>query len=1043
MSVLLLLVFAAAAFAQGTATIYGTVTDNTGAVVPGAAVTVTSTLTGATRQVNTDEAGNYVVVQLPVGVFSVRVQSTGFKEYVQTEVQIQVNENRRVDAAMEVGQVTERIEVAAVTTQVDTRSGTIGEVIDQRRISDLPLNGRNPLQLTLLMAGAGRRGGREQQQNDTISVNGSGFRSNNYQLDGGDNQDPFFNTAAPFPNPDALQEFSIETNGYGADKGRNSGAFVSAVTRSGTNQFHGALFEYLRNEKLNARDFFATNVPPFKRNQYGGTLGGPIRKDKLFFFFSFQGTRENSAPGTITTNAPNEALRRGDFSGTTRNILDPDTRQPFPNRIIPASRLYAPSQQFLETYIPLPNRPDGLLSFASSDGIDDDQIVGKVDYQFTQNHRWNWRLLWNYNDTRQAVGTIPNLLASIVYRNWNGTFSDTWVVNPTTVHSLTFTAQNIRREQAAIAAAGKTWSDFGAGVVRAHSEDTAAAISTNVIGYFNAFTRYPLFQERHFFHINDSLSLTRGAHLIKLGGELRYSRVDRVERFQGDAALTFRGQIMNDAFAELLLGRVAQINQSSGGESYPRGREYVLFVQDDWKVTRRLTFNLGLRWDPFTPPRDKRGTGPLFRPGEQSTFFPLAPTGLVYWERDDAVPKLYGFGNKWRNFAPRFGFAWDPFGDGKNSVRGGYGIFYASRALQQIGGGGPGYVLSFVLDPIPGGLADPYGHIGGNPFPFTAPETPDERANFQFIPPVNTGNWSPDFRNGVVQQWNLALQRELARGWVFTTAYVATKGNSLEGANQSNPGVFGRPGNLQQRRLYPQFSAIGTSNSWNNMTYNSLQVTLNKRLSRGFSILTSYTWSKQLDTNDPIDGIDVSREKAVSVNNIAHRYVASYIWELPRLRGQNPFLRHVLGGWETNGIVSLESGQPFNVTSGRDNSGTGINSDRPDLAGNPFLSKDRPRSELIDRWFETSAFRQNPAGTFGTAGRNLMTGPGQAVVDLGLVKNFAITESHRIQFRAEAFNAFNRVNLDGPNGNLNNPTFGRITSSGAPRVFQVALRYNF
>jgi hypothetical protein len=1038
-----LLFLPCALWPQSAATIYGTVLDSGAAVVPGVIVKIQHVETGATRELTADNAGNYVAVQLPVGTFIIRASTPGFKEWVQSDVVLRVNDNRRIDITLEVGQVTERIEVSAAITQVETRTGTIGEVIDSRRISELPLNGRNPLQLQTLMAGTGRRGARDQQQNETISVNGSGFRFNNYQLDGGDNQDPFFNTPAPFPNPDALQEFSIETNGYGAEKGRNLGAFVSAVTRSGTNQLHGSLFEFLRNEKLNARDFFANDVPPFKRNQYGGTIGGPIRRDRLFFFGSYQGTRERSAPGTITATVPTEAQRGGDFSATGRRITDPDTGQAFPNSIIPTSRLYQPSQRFLETYIPLPNRPNGVLSFASDQGIDDDQIVGKVDYNLTSAHRWNWRLLWNFNDTRQVAGTIPDLLASIVYRNWNGTFGDTWVVSPVTVNSITFTAQNIRRIQEAIAPAGKTWSDFGAGVVRAHREDTAAAVSTNLTGYFNAFTRYPLFQERHFFHINDSLSLTRGSHLVKLGGEIRYTRVDRVERFQGDAALVFRGQIMGDAMGELLLGRVALINQSSGGESYPRGNEYALFVQDDWKVNRRLTLNLGLRWDPYTPPRDKRGTGSLLRPGQQSTFFPLAPLGLVYWERDAAAPLLYGFGNIWKNFAPRFGFAWDPFGNGRNSVRGGYGIFYSSRSLQNVGGGGPGYVLTLALDPVPGGLANPYGAIGGNPYPFDAPSTIEQRAQFRFTRPVSTGSWSPGWRNGVVQQWNFSLQREVVPSWVVTAAYVGSKGNHLEGDNQINPGIFGRAGSLQQRRRYPEFSAIGEINSWTNMTYHSLQITLNKRISQGFTILSSYTWAKHLDNESPIDGVDISREKAVSSNNIAHRWVASYIWELPKLRNRHAALRGVLGGWETNGIVSLESGLRFNVTSGRDNSGTGINSDRPDLVGDPKLAGGRSRDDTIDRYFNVDAFRQNVPGTFGTAGRNLLAGPGEMVVDLGLVKNYSVAEGHRVQFRAEAFNALNRVNLDNPSGNLNAANVGRIMSAGSPRVFQLALRYVF
>jgi len=403
----------AAALAQNTATIFGTVRDAGGAVVPGASVSATHVQTGAVRTAATNDTGDFVLVQLPVGTFSVRANAPGFKESVQTDVLIQVNENRRVDFSLQVGQVTERIEVEAQAAQVETRTGSISEVIDSRRISDLPLNGRNPVLLQTLVAGVGRRGGRDQQQNETISVNGSAFRGNNYALDGGDNQDPFFNTPAPFPNPDALQEFSIETNAYGADKGRNAGAFVSAVTRSGTNQLHGALFEYLRNEKLNARDFFAVTVPPFKRNQYGGTVGGPIRRDRTFFFASYQATRERSAPGVTTALVPTPAMRRGDFSGLTNRVIRDPNGGNFPGNVIPPSRVYQPSIKFLDTFIPLPNRPDGLLSFASAQTIDDDQIIGKIDHHVGAPHRLSFRFLYNDNGTRQAVGTIPNLLANI------------------------------------------------------------------------------------------------------------------------------------------------------------------------------------------------------------------------------------------------------------------------------------------------------------------------------------------------------------------------------------------------------------------------------------------------------------------------------------------------------------------------------------------------------------------------------------------------------------------------------------------------------
>lgn len=451
--------------AQSTATIVGSVQDSTNALIPGASVTATHVETGTARRATADVKGDFLFVQLPVGTYTVKATAPGFKESIQTGLLLQVSENRRVDFALQVGQVTERIEVQAQAAQVETRTGTIGEVIDSKRIAELPLNGRNAISLQLLVPGVGRRGGRDQQQNETVSVNGSAFRGNNYALDGGDNHDPFFNTPAPFPNPDALQEFSIETNGYGADKGRNAGVFVSAVTKSGTNALHGTAFEYLRNEKLNARDFFAVDVPPLKRNQFGGTLGGRIVRDRTFFFVSYQATRERSAPGTTSAIVPTAAMRRGDFSALGRVVRDPNGGN-FPGGVIPASRVYQLAIKFLDTFVPLPNREDGQLSSVSAQSIDDDQIVGKADHQLNPAHRLSFRLLWNDNATKQAVGTIPNLLANIPYKNWNGTASDTWIVSPRAVNSLTVTIQNIERNQSAITPGNVGWRDFGAGIVR-------------------------------------------------------------------------------------------------------------------------------------------------------------------------------------------------------------------------------------------------------------------------------------------------------------------------------------------------------------------------------------------------------------------------------------------------------------------------------------------------------------------------------------------------------------------------------------------------
>jgi hypothetical protein len=416
---------------------------------------------------------------------------------------------------------------------------------------------------------------------------------------------------------------------------------------------------------------------------------------------------------------------------------------------------------------------------------------------------------------------------------------------------------------------------------------------------------------------------------------------------------------------------------------------------------------------------------------------------LVYWGKDPSVPGKYGFGNIYTNWSPRIGFALDPTGSGKSSVRGAYGIFYGSRSLQMLGGGGAGFVLTTNMNPVPGGLANPYQSIGGNPYPFDPPSTEQQRRSLSFVRPVAVGGWDPGFRNAVVQQWNFSLQRQMWQSWIFTAAYVASKGNHLETTRQDNPGVFGRPGNLQQRRIYPDFAAIGISSAEGNYTFNSLQLTANKRMSKGLTLMASYTWGRNIDNvADPQNGRDFRREKAVSLNNIDHRFVGSFIWELPRYRGPAA-VRQFLDGWEMNGIISLESGLFFNVVSGRDNSGTGINQDRPDLTGDPRLDSNRPRGSLIERYFNPAAFAQNAAGTFGNAGRNLLSGPGEALVDFGLVKTFRLTERHRIRFRAEVFNAFNRVNLDNPVGNLLAPNVGRITGAGSPRVFQLALRYEF
>jgi len=1036
------------AWAQGTATIFGTVSDSTGAVVPGARVIVRNLQTGLERETRSNEAGSYVAAQLPVGVYTVTAEAAGFKSGIQEGIRVQVDENRRVDFRLEVGALSESITVEAAIAQVETREGTLKEVVDAERIVELPLNGRNAIELQYLVAGVGRRTDRGQQQNPSVSINGSRSNANNYTLDGGDNHDPYFNSPAAFPNPDALQEFSIQTNAYSADRGRNAGIIMSAVTKSGTNQLHGSLFEFLRNEKLNARNFFAVTVPPFKRNQYGGTLGGPIRKNKLFYFTSYQGTRERSAPGSVTATVLSQAERQGDFSEILpRSLRDPQGGL-FPGNIIPRSRLHPAALKFLEAFIPLPNRPGNLYSFASQQSIDDEQVIAKVDYNATDAHRLYGRLLYNYDYTDQAAGNVPGFLAGIDYRNWNLVFNDTYMISSSILNVAGFTFADIDRVQVPVVPKNLTWMDLGANFTRATEGSYPAAHDTNVQGYFNAFSRFPLNHFRQNYTFTDTLAVNKGPHYLRIGGELRRSLLNLQELFRCDPYVLFRNQFTGDAAGDFMLGRPSQIQQIADTSNKPRAWEVALFVQDDWKASRRLSLNLGVRWEPFLPFIDLTDKFSQVRLGFQSKRFPTAPAGVAF-AGDPGVPRALVL-TRWPDFGPRFGFAWDLFGTGRTALRGGYGIFYSKirqQAHNQISNNQP-FAIQLTIDSPPLGLNNPYSETG-NPFPFRPPRDAQEVAKYRWVLPMEIRQWNVDFRNAIVQQWNLNLQQQLGTSYVITLAYAGSKGNHLYMQNQGNPGIYGRPGNLNQRRpLYPTFGSITDMSSQGNSTYHALQVTLNKRLSKGFTVLANYTFGKLLDDassdgDAPANPWNIAAEKGHSDFDITHRFAASYIWELPKLRNRHAALRSVLGHWEINGIVVLESGRWLTVVSGQDRSGTGVNEDRADVVGNWRLPEGRSRSEKIARWFNTDAFVVNAPGTFGTAGRNIIPGPGQIDLTFGLFKNIPIRESHRLQFRAEIFNLFNRVNLGNPNTNRSSGNFGRITGAGDPRVVQLALKYLF
>ena len=843
----------------------------------------------------------------------------GFKKFIAGDIALQVDENRRVAIVLEVGNTAESVTVQAQAAQVETRSGTMKEVVDSKRIQELPLNGRNVLDLQLLVPGAGAQLGRDQAQNDFVAINGMRTNANNYTLDGGDNHDPQFASPAVFPNPDALEEFSIQTNSYAAEFGRNAGAQVNAISKSGTNQLHGTLYEYLRNEKLNARNFFAVSVPPFRRNQFGGAFGGPVwipklynGKDRTFLFFSWQSTRSNSSPSVVTAPLPSAAIRSGVFP---RAIRDPNANnQPFPNNTIPVSRHSPITTKFLERLVPLPNRPDGLYAFTPPVLFDQDQALVKVDHQICPNNRLSGRFIKNWEVNQQTVNNLPGWYVPISYSNNNVTATDTHIFSPSVLNVLTFTYNDIGRTQSPHIPGNLFLSELGAKMPTPYTRtDIPAAMNVGVSGYFTAWTRWPLRHFRHNMQIGEKLNVNRGAHLFKFGIDYRRNVLD-VGEFVNDCTCTYNGSIAGDSMADFLLDRPVSISQSSPSYEQTLTHEIGVLAQDDWRASSRLTINIGLRWDPYLAYRDELNSVSFVRVGAQSTVIPGAPPGMLFVGDPGVVSQLGP--SRLAKFAPRFGFAWDPEGKGRLSVRGGYGIFFSIPRSQTTMTGTRNQPFSVSVtntNPL-GGMADPYSTLpGGNPFPYTPPSTPEEFRKAKFTLPMTVASWAADFTTATVQQWNLSLQREFFGSYVVTAAYVGTKGNHLYVNADANPAVY-IPGasttaNQNARRpLAPHYTNMPVNYSAGNSNYHSLQLSLNKRLSRSFTILAAYTWGK---TSDDADATPTGEGSTRNPRNFAmnrgrsnfdlnHRFVGSYVWDLPQLPSQPALVRHIAGGWQTN-----------------------------------------------------------------------------------------------------------------------------------------------
>ncbi len=1062
---IVLVIFIAAMVCFGqiapTSSLEGTVADPSGSIVPNARLTIRNVETGFERQVTTSETGRYLFNALPVGLYSIQAEVQGFQTYLQTGIRLNVNTPATVNIRLTVGGLTEQVTVAADATMVNTQSGTLSQVVQQRYLVDLPLNGRNAATLIRMVpgtvSGVGTTTAGYANGSDTIAISVNGARGNevNFRLDGSTHMDNVTNLNATYPNPDALQEFSVQTSNYSAQYGNFGGAVVNVVTRSGSNAIHGTAFEFLRNGAMNARNFFAAKSDNLKRNQFGGTIGGPVVRDRLFYFGSYQSTPIRNTSFTNTAFVPSEALRQGNFSSITKAIIDPDTGKAFPGNQIPQSRIL-PLVTNMLTRVPFTADPTGLLRYARPDRSGNQQVLGKGDFYWGSHVLSGSGFYVRYDDPGWGGGDtlltarIGQLQTTRTFR-----FQDTWTLKPNLINTLNTSgllldSYNTRTSPFSI-------TDFGS-VQFAQPQKEDRQLELGVTGYsgWGSVTNSPPGKWiRRNMEITDTLMWVHGNHNVSLGGEYTpFIVFDSNTRFQQSGNFSFSGQITGNGISDLLLGRVATFQQSAGKFKQTRGHQMSFFVEDNYRAMRNLTLTAGVRWDPFLPYTDKLGQVAGYKPGATSQRFKNAPPGAIF-SGDPGFPEA-GMNNDLNNFSPRLGFAWTPrFTSKPASVRGGYGMFFLRpfpRLYNNFVESAP-FSPTMVLNSVD--MRDPYGSSGvRNPFPPFAPVDLSTNAPFSF--PMPYAYFQTDWGVGYLQSWNLTLEQQLTGDWLVRAAYVGNKGTHLQSFRERNAAVYG-PGstiaNTNARRpLAPYFGSVKMLVDTGNSVYHSMQLTVEKRLSKGFSVLAFYTFSKSIDdesnnaqfTFSNPHPTDQRFNRGVSDFDVRHNFRTSAIYEMPKLTGRNVILRSALGGWNLSAILDWRSGFPFGLTSGRDNSFSGMGLDRADITANPALSSDRPAGQLIRQYFNTTLVQANAVGTYGNSPRNFLRAPGTVNIDSSLMKDFALGERLRLQLRGEFFNLLNHTNLGQPGANFSSATnFGVITGADSPRILQVGARISF
>ena len=1033
-----------------TTAVFGTVSDPSGAVMPNVEVTATNLETNFARSATTDAAGQYLIQYLPVGKYSIEAKSAGFKSFIQTGVAVDVAARVRVDAVLQVGATSENVVVQGDATLVNTADAQIGRTVQNIEIVQMPLVNRDVYSLLNLTPGvemnttANTVGFRQ----TTVAINGSGdggAGSVAYYLDGGANMTGLRNTGNATPNPDAIQEFRVITNGYGAEFGRFTSGVVDVVTKSGTNQFHGSLFEFLRNDVMNAKGWNNLTKAPMRRNQFGGTAGGALKRDKLFYFGSYQGLRDREFSTFSSAIVPTARELTGDFSssttipkytGITNGLFSPAAIDPAAMKIL---------QQYASMGA---NMPGGFYQWQQSRPSNLNDVNFKIDYLPLDNHQVTGSYFFTKgNEYQAAAGNMPWSTQNFTWKQQNFNVGDTWTINPSTINQ--FRVTYVRNFGGRLNTPDVDLSSFGSKFV---SQGVKSLPQITISGFmtFGQAIQGPV-AGSNYYGIRDSLSLTRGKHSFKFGVDASLEKFIQDTSLNNYGVWSFDGKKSGNALADFLLGIPASFKQDTPATKIDNDWYAGMYVQDDWRIHPRLTLNIGLRYEmpmSMTDPLDRKMT---FAPGIQSTVAPTAPVGLLF-PGDNGVTRGV-FNDPRKMFAPRFGLAWDPFGNGKTSIRASSGIFYGSISSNN---------MNMTTDYQPFSarqtfsnvktLADPYGNMASVPFPIVY-----DPKNIKFmLKPSDVSTIATNFHFPYTYQFNFSIQRELRKDLSVTSAYVGTVTHRLPFTVDKNyagwtPGAT--TSNLPTRRPYlpGTLGIIYYEDGIINSAYHGLQNTVEKRMSHGFTLRGFYTFAKSMEgaqtqNNQPTGGAEDFRnltlERARTNSDRRHVLNVSAIWEINYFHGA-PLMKQVLNGWTVSAISTMRSGTPLTLTTGQDTNVDGNSTDRVDITGNPGLDPNRSRADSTLAWFNTAAFATPVAGADGNASRNIIDGPGSKWVDLGMFRKFRIKEALMLEFRAEMTNAFNIVNLGGPGTSRNSTSFGKITGAGGMRQTQLGLRMSW